>query len=215
MNVVFLGPPGAGKGTQGDLLAAHCETTRYATGDILRDAVRRGTPLGRDAKRYMDGGELVPDEVVLGLIQDVLGSPEAAGGFILDGFPRTVVQAEGLEAMLTEQGIALDVVVYFDVPEEELVRRLSGRRVCSGCGAIFNVYSDPPSIADICDKCGGRLETREDDKEETVRVRLRVYGESTAPLLEWYRESSTLLRELVATGSADEVFDGLVGLVGS
>lgn len=209
-----MGPPGAGKGTQGDRLAKHCDIPKYATGDILREAVRQGTPLGVEAKRYMDAGELVPDEVVLGLITHALASPDAGNGFILDGFPRTVSQAEGLASLLGEKGLGLDAVVYFDVPDEELVNRLAGRRVCSACGAVYNVHTDPPNQADACDACGGKLETREDDKEETVRNRLRVYGESTAPLLDWYRESETSLRELAATGSVDAVYKELLGALG-
>jgi adenylate kinase len=163
MNLVLLGPPGSGKGTQGDRLAARSGVPKYATGDILRDAVRRGTPLGNDAKRYMDAGELVPDEVVLGLVRDALITPEAAAGFILDGFPRTVAQAEGLQGLLEEREMKLDAVFYFDVPEEELIRRLAGRRTCPSCGAVFNVHSDPPAVAATCDNCADELQTREDD----------------------------------------------------
>jgi adenylate kinase len=213
MNLVLLGPPGSGKGTQGDRLAARSGVPKYATGDILRDAVRRGTPLGNDAKRYMDAGELVPDEVVLGLVRDALITPEAAAGFILDGFPRTVAQAEGLQGLLEEREMKLDAVFYFDVPEEELIRRLAGRRTCPSCGAVFNVHSDPPAVAATCDNCADELQTREDDREETVRVRLRVYHEHTEPLLRWYGKSS-VLREVAAVGSVDEVYDRLVELVG-
>jgi adenylate kinase len=213
MKLVLLGPPGSGKGTQGDRLAAQFGVPKYATGDILRDAVRRATPLGSDAKRYMDAGELVPDEVVLGLVREALTAPEASAGFILDGFPRTVAQAEGLERLLEERDVGLDAVVYFDVPEEELIRRLAGRRVCPNCGAVFNVHSDPPAVAEICDNCESELETREDDREETVRVRLRVYHEHTEPLLRWYGEASAL-REVDAVGSVGEVYDKLLVLVG-
>jgi adenylate kinase len=212
MNLVLLGPPGSGKGTQGDRLAARRGVPKYSTGDMLRDAVRRGTPLGSDAKRYMDAGELVPDEVVLGLVREALTAPEATKGFILDGFPRTVAQAEGLQGLLEERGVRLDAVVYFDVPEEELIRRLAGRRVCPSCGAVFNVHSDPPAVAGTCDNCENELETRQDDREETVRVRLRVYHEHSEPLLRWYAESSALC-EVAAVGSVDEVYDELVRVV--
>ncbi len=213
MILVLLGPPGAGKGTQGERLAAECGVPKYATGDILRDAVRRGTTLGREAKRYMAAGELVPDEVVLGLVRAAISRSEAADGFILDGFPRTVAQAEGLAALLAERDAELDAAVYLDVPEAELIRRLAGRRVCPSCEALFNVHSDPPAVAGVCDNCGGRLETREDDREETVRKRLRVYREHTEPLLRWYEKRSSL-RELTATGSVDEVYGELVAVVG-
>lgn len=193
-------------------MAAHSGVPKFATGDILRDAVRRGTPLGNDAKRYMDAGELVPDEVVLGLVREALATPEAAAGFILDGFPRTVAQAEGLQALLEERDTKLDAVVYFDVPEEELIRRLAGRRSCPSCGAVFNVHSDPPAVAGTCDSCGSELETREDDREETVRVRLRVYQEHTEPLLRWYGEDS-VLREVAAVGSVEEVYGKLLAVV--
>lgn len=213
MKLVLLGPPGSGKGTQGDRLAAQFGVPKYATGDILREAVRRGTPLGSDAKRYMDAGELVPDEVVLGLVHEALIAPEAGEGFILDGFPRTVAQAEGLEGLLEERELGLDAVVYFDVPEEELIKRLAGRRTCPSCGAVFNVHSDPPTVEGICDKCGSELETRKDDREETVRVRLRVYHEHTEPLLRWYGKTA-VLRKLAAVGSVDAVYDELLKVVG-
>ncbi len=212
MNLVLLGPPGSGKGTQGERLAPRLGVPKYATGDILRDAVRRGTALGNDAKRYMDAGELVPDEVVLGLVRDALLAPEAEGGFILDGFPRTVAQAEGLQRLLEEREIGLDAVIYFDVSDEELIRRLAGRRSCPNCGAVFNIHSDPPSVAGVCDNCGTELVTREDDREETVKNRLRVYKEHTQPLLRWYGETG-VLREVAAVGSVDEVYDALARVV--
>jgi adenylate kinase len=213
MRIVILGAPGVGKGTQGDRLAERCGIPKFATGDILREAVRNDTPLGREAKRYMDEGELVPDAVVLDLVRDALGSPSAKHGFILDGFPRTVTQAEGLQALLAEHGMELDAVVYLDAPQQELIRRVAGRRVCAACGAVYNVGLDSSAAGEVCEQCGGRLETREDDRAGTVRNRLRVYRESTAPLLQWYANSPTPFYELEAVGSVDDVYRRLLTLV--
>ena len=192
MRLIFLGAPGAGKGTQARQLAAEWGIVQIATGDILREAVASGSRLGLEAKRYMDEGALVPDEVVIGLVAERLDHAEARKGFILDGFPRTVAQAEALGRLLAALGLALDRVLFFEVSEAELVRRLSGRRVCTRCGATFHLVFSLPRVAGACDRCGGELFQREDDREETVRRRLKVYETQTAPLLDYYRSRGLL-----------------------
>lgn len=187
MRVAFLGPPGAGKGTQARELARAWSVPHIATGDILREAVAAGTPLGHDAKRYMDEGALVPDDVIIRMTAERLAKPDTAAGFILDGFPRTIAQAEALDRLLKELNQSLERVLYFEVPDEELIRRLTGRRVCRRCGHTFHLVSAPPARADVCDACGGELYQREDDQEATVRHRLQVYERQTAPLLDHYR----------------------------
>lgn len=201
MKLVLMGPPGAGKGTQGERLAESLDLPRYATGDMLRAAVRRDTPVGRQAREFMEAGELVPDEVVLRSVAETLESPEAGNGFILDGFPRTVPQAEGLAGILGDGDAGVDAVIYLRVPEEELVRRLSGRRVCVDCGAVAPGSRDE----DECIECGGRMVQREDDRPETVRRRLEVYREQTEPVLERYRSSPVPVHEVEGTGSVEEI----------
>lgn len=208
MRVAFLGPPGAGKGTQARELAAEWGVPHIATGDMLREAVAAGTPLGREAKRHMDQGALVPDEVVIGVMGERLAQSDAARGFILDGFPRTIAQAEALERMLKDLGHGLDAVVFFDVAEAELLRRLTGRRVCPRCGATYHLSFAPPRVADRCDACGGPLSQREDDREATVRNRLQVYARQTAPLLDLYRDRGLLTR-VAGEGSIETVREGL------
>jgi adenylate kinase len=200
MRLLFLGPPGAGKGTQARELAAELGVPQVATGDMLRDALARKTPLGLEAKRYMDAGALVPDEVVIGLIAERLREPDAERGFILDGFPRTIPQAEGLDRLLKDLGQGLDRVVYFDVSERELLRRLTGRRSCPRCQATFHLVSAPPRVEGRCDRCGSELVQREDDREATVRKRLEVYARQTAPLLDYYRDRHLLVS---VTGEGD------------
>lgn len=193
MRLAFLGPPGAGKGTQARDLALSWAVPHIATGDMLREAVAASTALGLEAKRYMDQGALVPDDVVIGLIAERLAKPDAGAGFILDGFPRTIAQGEALDRLLGGLGRSLDAVVYFDVSEAELLRRLTGRRVCRGCGTAFHLVFAPPSVAEKCDRCGGTLYQRDDDTERTVRNRLEVYARQTAPLLDYYRRRGLLL----------------------
>ena len=192
--VVFLGAPGAGKGTQARRLAGGWAVPQVATGDMLREAVAEGTPLGREAKRFMDSGALVPDEVVIGLVDERLARPDAASGYVLDGFPRTVAQAEALDALLRRRGQDLDRVIFFDVSRDELLRRLTGRRICRQCGTAFHLISAPPRVAGRCDQCGGELYQRPDDAEATVAHRLDVYQKQTAPLLDYYRDRGLLVR---------------------
>jgi adenylate kinase len=193
VRIAFLGPPGAGKGTQARDLARAWSVPHIATGDMLREAVAAGTALGREAKAYMDRGALVPDDVIIAMIAERLRDPDARSGFLLDGFPRTIPQAEGLERLLKDIGQPLERVIYFDVAEPELVRRLTGRRVCRGCGHSFHVVSNPPRREGVCDACGGELYQRVDDSESTVRNRLSVYRTQTAPLLEWYAARGLLV----------------------
>ena len=208
MRLAFLGPPGAGKGTQARDLAAGWGVPHIATGDMLREAVAAGTPLGREAKRFMDQGALVPDDVVVGAMGERLARPDAARGFILDGFPRTIAQAEALGRMLKDTGQTLDAVVFFDVSEAELLRRLTGRRVCPNCGATYHLVSKPPKAADRCDTCGSPLVQREDDREATVRNRLEVYARQTAPLLDFYRDRD-LLTTVAGEGSIGTIREGI------
>jgi adenylate kinase len=192
VRVAFLGPPGAGKGTQARDLAQEWRVLHLATGDMLREAVATGSPLGREAKTYMDQGALVPDDVIIRMMAERLG--DAAGrGFILDGFPRTIAQAEALARLLKDLGQTLDTVVNFDVSEPELLRRLTGRRVCRKCGHTYHLTSNPPKRPGVCDACGGELYQRDDDTEATVRNRLEVYRRQTAPLLDYYRQRNLLV----------------------
>ena len=211
--LILLGAPGAGKGTQGALLAKGLGIQQIATGDLLRDAVRRGTPLGQEAKRFMDAGELVPDDVILGLARDVLGAAEA--GFVLDGFPRTLEQARGLDRILAELGIALDAVVVLDVPTDILVKRISGRRTCPECKAVYNVFFEPPAEAGICDRCGAALVERPDDDASTVTRRLEVYQRQTEPLIAFYESSDTPVRKVDGRQDVEDVQAELREILGS
>ena len=206
MNLVLLGPPGSGKGTQGERLQEDLELPYYATGDILRAAVREGTELGKAAKDYMDRGDLVPDEVIVGMIGERIDSSEAADGFILDGFPRTAPQAEALAAKLGELGRELTAVLLIDVSDEEVVRRLGGRRTCAENGHVFHVEFNPPEQEGVCDVDDSELIVRDDDKPEVIRHRLEQYHEKTAPLIERY-DSQSLLRQIDGAAAPDAVAD--------
>jgi adenylate kinase len=211
--VIFLGAPGAGKGTQARQLAREWGVPQVATGDMLREAVAASTRLGLEAKRYMDSGGLVPDDVVIGLVAERLTRPDARPGFVLDGFPRTVAQAEALDAMLAQRGTPLDRVVYLDVSRPELLRRLTGRRICRQCGTAYHLVSAPPRTEGRCDKCGGALYQREDDAEGPVANRLDVYEKQTAPLLDYYR-SRGLLTRVGGEGAMDRVAGDIRRAVG-
>ena len=204
MRLAFLGPPGAGKGTQARDLSREWGVPHLATGDMLREALAARTALGLEAKRFMDQGALVPDEVIIGLMRERLAQPDAAKGFIVDGFPRTIAQAEALARLLKDAGQALDAVIFFDVSEEELLRRLTGRRVCRQCQTTYHLVSAPPQKPGVCDRCGGELYQREDDRAETVRRRLEVFARQTTPLLDYYRQRN-LLTTVAGEGPIDSI----------
>lgn len=212
MRLVFLGAPGVGKGTQAEMVAAKLVIPKISTGDLLRTGVAQKTPLGLEAQQYMTRGELVPDSVVIGLVAEKVSSSECERGFILDGFPRTIPQADALSGILQKQETALDRVIYFVIPREEVVKRLSGRRSCSACSAVYHVDYVPPKQEGRCDECGAALVQRSDDKRETVESRLVVYEEQTAPLINYYQEKH-VLAELDGTGSVEGVRERLLTLL--
>ncbi|NIQ96621.1 MAG: adenylate kinase [Desulfuromonadales bacterium] len=212
MDLILLGPPGAGKGTQAKMLVDRYGIPQISTGDILRAAVREGTPMGVKAKEYMDAGSLVPDEVVVGIVKERLQQDDCGKGFILDGFPRTVAQADALQESLKEFGRGIDAVISLEVDMEALVGRLTGRRTCKECGAGYHVEFDPPQKDGLCDKCGGELFQRQDDQEETIRERLGVYQDQTAPLVEYYAQEGVLYR-VDGMAPIDDVQSEIAGIV--
>jgi adenylate kinase len=204
MRIILLGPPGAGKGTQAVRIVERWGIPHVSTGDILRANVRDGTALGLQAKRFMDAGDLVPDDVIIGMVGDRLAEPDTTAGFLFDGFPRTVPQARALEELVNQRDTPIDVVLRLVVDHDDVVVRLTGRRTCEACGAVFHEVHQPPAVAGRCDACGGTLVQRDDDREEVVLNRLEVYRTQTAPLEHFYWERG-LLRDLQATGSVDDV----------
>lgn len=209
MRLVFLGAPGVGKGTQADRVTAQFGWPKISTGDLLREAVRNKTALGVEAKKCMDEGKLVPDRVVIGMVRTKLSEPSCSGGFILDGFPRTVPQAEELNGILAEKGVALDRAINFRVSRQDIVKRLSGRRSCPKCQSVFHVDFAAPKVDGICDRCGEALVQRSDDKPETIEARLKVYDEQTAPLIAYYQQKHALT-DLDGAGDMGDVYGRLL-----
>ena len=209
MNIILLGPPGAGKGTQAKMMIEKYNIPQISTGDMLRAALKERTPLGLKAKEYMDKGALVPDEVVIGLIQERLKEADCRKGYILDGFPRTVAQAEALDKVLAGLGSKIDHVISMEVDKGDLLKRLTGRRTCRQCGAMFHVIFSPALNKDICDKCQGELYQRDDDNEDTVRNRLEVYDAQTFPLIQYYQRQG-LVRKIEGVGSIQQIFENIV-----
>jgi adenylate kinase len=207
MRIVLLGGPGSGKGTQAKKLVDKLGIPQISTGDIFRAALKEGTPMGLKAKTYMDKGELVPDDVVIGVVEERLAKPDLDKGYMLDGFPRTLAQAEALDKIIVSQGKAINHAILVDVPDEELVARLSGRRTCrnSDCGKMYHVMFNPPKRDGICDACGSELYQRDDDSEATIRERLTVYNKQTAPLIDYY-DKKQLLRRVAGVGPIDDIF---------
>ena len=214
MKIIMLGAPGAGKGTQAKQIADHYSIPHISTGDIFRANIKEGTELGKKAKEYMDKGALVPDELTCDLGMDRISQDDCKNGFVLDGFPRTIPQAEALEKALEAAGQKMDYAIDVDVPDENIIGRMSGRRACLNCGATYHIVSIPPKKEGICDKCGEKLVQRDDDKEETVKNRLNVYHEQTQPLIQFYQERD-ILRSVDGTRPMDEVFSAIQAILGA
>ncbi len=205
MILILLGAPGVGKGTQGALISKEYGIPQISTGDILRSEVKNETELGKKAKAYMEKGELVPDDVIIEMMEKRIKEDDCKNGFILDGFPRTVAQAEAFDRMLAKNGLELDKVILIDVPEEEIIDRLTGRRICPNCGAVYHIKNNPPKVEGVCDRCGSKLIQRDDDREDVVRKRLEVYKKSTMPLIDYYTRTSKLVK-VDGTGDIEEIF---------
>ena len=213
MKLIMLGAPGAGKGTQAARVAAELQIPHISTGDIFRANIKNGTELGKKAKAFMDAGKLVPDELTCDLVADRIAKDDCANGFILDGFPRTIPQAEALDKVLVSRGEKVDYAVNIDVPDEAIISRMSGRRACVTCGATYHIQFNPPKKEGICDNCGGELILREDDKPETVKTRLNVYHEQTQPLIAFYQAKGVLVT-VDGTQALDDVFKAVLAKIG-
>lgn len=214
MNIILIGPPGAGKGTQAQRMIDRLGVPQISTGDMFRAAVKDGSPMGKKAKEYMDKGALVPDEVVIGVVKERFQKPDCKKGFILDGFPRTLEQARALDGLLSELGTKLDHVVVIEVPDDNLVGRLTGRRTCRGCNYMHHIKFDPPKKEGVCDKCGSELYQRDDDKEATIRERLATYHGQTSPLIEYYGKKG-IVRKIDGTQSMTDVQSSITKAIGA
>ena len=214
MKIIMLGAPGAGKGTQAKMIAEKYSIPHISTGDIFRANIKNGTELGKKAKSYMDKGQLVPDELTLDLIMDRFKQDDCKNGYVLDGFPRTIPQAEALDTALKAKGEKVDFAIDVDVPDENIVKRMGGRRACVGCGATYHVVYSPTKVEGVCDKCGEELIVRDDDKPETVKKRLSVYHDQTQPLIDYYKNEG-ILAEVDGTKDMEEVFQDIVNILGA
>ena len=214
MKIIMLGAPGAGKGTQAKKIAAKYQIPHISTGDIFRANIKNGTELGKKAKTYMDQGLLVPDELTCDLVVDRIKQPDAANGYVLDGFPRTIPQAESLTKALAERGEKVDYAINVDVPDENIINRMGGRRACLACGSTYHIVYAPTKVEGICDRCGEKLVLRDDDKPETVKNRLNVYHNQTQPLIEYYTKQGKLA-EVDGTQSMEDVFNAIVKILGA
>ncbi len=214
MNIILVGPPGAGKGTQAKRMIERLGVPQVSTGDMFRAAVKEGTPMGLKAKTCMDKGELVPDDVVIGVVEERLNKADCAKGFVLDGFPRTLEQAKALDGLLDKMGKGIDHVVVIEVPDNHLIGRLTGRRTCKGCGYMHHIEFDPPKQEGVCDKCGAELYQRDDDQEETIRQRLTTYHSQTSPLIEYYSKKN-IVRKIDGTASMQGVQDAIRAALGA
>lgn len=214
MKIIMLGAPGAGKGTQAKKIAEKYGISHISTGDIFRANIKDGTELGRKAKEYMDQGSLVPDELTIGMLMDRIQMEDCKEGYVLDGFPRTIPQAESLKDALSERGQKIDYAINVDVPDENIINRMAGRRACISCGATYHIVYNPSKVPDVCDVCGARLVLRDDDKPETVKKRLSVYHDQTQPLIEYYKETGVLVN-VDGTQELNKVFSDIAAILGA